>query len=212
MNFEPFVGDEYSNGFRHGLKLLLLGESHYQKDPPYDPAIHDLPAYTLPFTTRVVKEDFLGMTDGRSSFENKFIWGRLHRMLTGKEDPTKADAMDAWSRIAYGNYIQHFVGKDAKAQKRAWHWESGKKALPELLEQLAPDRVLVFGKTTWNYLNNTGDKWLSESWAVDGQKRGLWGLSSQDRLIPTTWIYHPSWGRDSVQKMRAVLNALMAFR
>jgi hypothetical protein len=204
MFFEPYEGLLYKDGFRNGRKLLVLGESHYIDG--YHPTKNNDPLVGAPFTKEVVERDFLQL--GRDSrYKSNSIEGRLHRLLTDSDEPGEQDARAAWSRIAYANYIQMFVGNSASARKRPIHWQSGDSALQGMLEFLAPDRVLIFGKNTWNHIHH--GRWLNESWESGGRIRGLWGFTVKDVTVPATWVMHPSWGRDSVTTMREVLAALI---
>ena len=209
MFFQPYEGSRYrcAEGFHDGLKLLVLGESHYVEG--YDPVKDSSPRACAPFTKEVV-EDFFLPIGSRPHYELNSIRGRLHRLLTGIDEPTEQQARDAWSKIAYANYIQKFVGDTALARKTSEHWRSGENALQGMLEYLAPDRVLIFGKATWNHIHH--GRWLIESWRAGGRNRGLWGFDVRGLTVPATWVMHPSWGRDDVSTMREVLTGLMADR
>lgn len=200
--FQPFEGSGYRQGFRDGLRLLVLAESHYV--PGLEPGSnwHD-PAYT----NEVVAD---GWTERPDAGYHYNFWGRLHRVLSGLDEPTEADARQAWSRIAYSNYIQMPVGPAASSRKTREHWKSGEAALPELLQKLEPDRVLILGKGTWNHIHL--GRWIDPAWSAASKDRGLWGLALGERLIPSTWVSHPSWGRESVPDMRRVLSGMIEFR
>lgn len=195
----PWKGASYARGFRNGLKLLVLGESQYvpnKKPWPDDPESY----------TRDVVKDFIKLGE-RGSYTWDFA-GKLHRILTGDDDPTEGQVKDAWNRVAYVNYIPEIVGSGASASKNVEHWEHGHQRLPYLLEDLKPDRVLILGRTTW--LRIRYGRWSTgcENWFVDGKQRGLWEFDIDGKQALSSWIYHPSRNLDSVEKARGVLHAL----
>lgn len=199
MYFIPFKGSAYDAGYRDGHKLLVLAESHYVRE------MTDTSGWPNPGYTCGAVED--GLAYRPATGYRLDFWGRLHRVLSGVDDPTEAQARAAWSRIAYSNYIQRPVGTQASSPKNAKHWQSGRDALPEILARTQPNRVLILGKGTWN--NVWLGQWLAPQWTTGAFDRGLWGLPVNQRLVPATWVMHPSWGREDVGTMRQVLGALM---
>lgn len=191
--FLPWRGQFYEDGYRDGKRLLILGESHYIADPA------DI---TPAFTQNVVAE-FLA-SNGHPY--RRDLFGRLHRMLTGTEDPTEAAARQAWARVAYANYIPVSVGTSARARKAAAHWSLATDVFPALLDELQPDRILVFGKATWNHINH--GEWIDRTWTAGGKVRGLWRIDTKSRPALATWISHPSW-IGNVSEMTAVLISLL---
>lgn len=202
MFFQPYVGQNYEHGFKRGRKLLLLGESHYH--PGYVPEKHDPPEFSGPYTQDVVEQALRPGCDyaGPSSF-----FGRLHRLLTGSEGPTEPIVREAWTRVAYANYVQAFVGDGAHAKKTNRHWQSGQEALPGLLDLLRPDRVLVLGKATWDALSY--GVWRDRSWQAGGVDRGLWALPFSGGEALATWVKHPSRAFETDAVRHSTLDGLL---
>jgi len=196
----PWEGAYYASGFRSGLKLLVLGESQYVPEGQAWPNRPE--TYTLE-----VVQDFIKL-DGRGSYTMDFA-GRLHRILTGSDDPTERQVKEAWGRIAYANYIPEIVGYGAIARKRSEHWQDGHQRLPELLDDLEPDRVLVLGRATWLHILHGRWSTHGEGWSIGGKQRGLWEFDVGGKVALSSWIYHPSRSMDSIQMARDVLDALI---
>jgi hypothetical protein len=211
--FKPFKGRDYEcPGFR-GKKVLLLGESHYI-GPEDDPSRFRDEKVVRDFTETTVRE-FWRHNNGDPYLARDFF-GRLHRVLSGSECPSAEEIEANWQKIAYSNSIQMFagrgaeapVGEGAAASKKVDHWKSGHTALPEIMETLKPYCVLVLGKTNWNHIRL--GRWHDPEWKSGGSRRGLWALPTGEGLFAlATWVMHPSWGRDSIQTMRQVLDDLL---
>lgn len=191
--FMPWRGQCYEEGFRNGKRLLILGESHYIKNP-----VDDMPTFT-----QQVVEEYL---DSEGHAYPRDVFGRLHRMLTGVEDPAEVTVRQAWSRVAYANYIPVSVGASPDAHKTVKHWMLAAEFFPMLIDELQPDRLLVFGKSTWNHINH--GKWVDPTWTAGGKVRGLWRIDTKSRSALATWIGHPSrFG--NVSEMISVLDSLL---
>lgn len=216
--FKPYVGDNYKKGFASGKKLLLLGESSFfpkNKDPARYLADKNMIA-------DYIDDDIREHWIEKKELGNCFV-GRLHRLLTDKDNPSIDENREAWDRVAFINYIPIFAGdgidqhsgRGADARKSARHWNLAAERLPCVLNELQPDRVLVLGKTVWNRISQPG-KYVEnqEGWCAcgDERKRGLWDFSANGQSPAlATWVYHPSWGRDSWERMRNVLDRLIEF-
>lgn len=204
--FVPYVGAHYWDGFRSELRLVIVGESHY--DPHGSNGDRD---YTRDTVERCIVED------GKPNLGR--FWGPLSMMLTGSERPTANAVRAAWNTIAYMNYIQCIVGASGQSPKSEDMWGTGEPALKDAIRILRPDRVLVLGSTNWGYI-----KWGS---AVAGSvraepsqrlDRALWRFPPVGEptasVAYATWVYHPSARSpypDSSRVMRSVLDQLFAF-
>jgi hypothetical protein len=206
--FLPFVGEQYTGGYQGQLKLLLLGESHYFPAKDRD-KVHDVIFATQ--YTRSFIADCCEPLDGMPHCKNDYS-GRLNRLVANQIAPTLKQIEAGWESVAYCNFIPHFVGEGASAKKRAIDWDCGEEWLPNELNKLEPDRILVLGKSVWNRLNCGGNR-RDEKWKSGGRMRGLWAIpksSGGDTIA--TWVFHPSRGRDSVEVMQEVLRDLLAYR
>jgi hypothetical protein len=124
VQFWPAVGREYKNS---GLKLLVLGESHYSWDG--------------------MPEDLHLITRRALEGKNRH---RFWKSIAGLFDRES----DFWDEVVFYNFIQHLVGNGPRQRPAKWMWTSERtvNGLKEVFRHQLPNRVLVLGKTTWQML------------------------------------------------------------
>ena len=131
LTFEPWIGDKYHDERLGGLKLLILGESHYGKEGEE----------TKVFTRQVVRS--LGQEHRHKFFTTtaKLVLG------LGSGYISNSKRADFWDRVAFSNYIQTFVAEEAEGRARPTKamWEEAQAALPLTIEKTSPDAMLVLG-------------------------------------------------------------------
>src|SRR6476469_5416062 len=87
-HFFPAVGRNYAHS-RFGLKLMLLGESHYAWDKmPSDES----------------QTSLVGIQQG---FDNRPFWKQLKGLFSGAGDQISED--DFWSHVLFYNYVQRLL-------------------------------------------------------------------------------------------------------
>lgn len=127
VTFQPYVGDKYYDS-HYGVRVMVLGESHYGDS--LDSASN--------FTQNVVIE--CAMKAGFPFFS------KLTNVLRGCPDyPTEEERKETWKHIAFYNYIQEFVGKDARIAPTAEMWKAAYAPFLEVVKILKPDVILVLG-------------------------------------------------------------------
>lgn len=201
IGFVPFVGEHYDKGIG-GAKVLLLGESHYisEKDKCKDAGS----SYT---------RCIFGECETETDTDKRKEWGRFFRRLDEivclSESPTGKGAADAWRHIAFANFIQNSVGSSASSRKGK-DWESGKCAFPILLGMLQPDVILVLGKMTFDRTPDLNGEKLGELQikALEPH-RSLWKMPHESGSALMSWVYHPSWNKDSQKNRIAVFEKLL---
>ncbi|MFT3879264.1 MAG: hypothetical protein QM703_06340 [Gemmatales bacterium] len=131
MFFMPFIGELYNTEGYGGLRLLILGESHYG---PKGSATPD-------YTVRMVQD--LAM---RRSYR---YFSSIQRLVMTLDAGTKLHTSIRkwfWSRVAFYNFIQEFVGDKPLDRPSKEMWRDAKPALFETLDYLKPNFILVTGK------------------------------------------------------------------
>lgn len=127
--FDPWIGKLYWAEGLFGVRVLVLGESHYG-DPGDE---------YLKFTQEVVRE---WATEKRLAFFTKaakLVLGRGAGIwLTDKE------RTNFWERVAFYNYVQSFLPA-ARYRPTQNMWDAAKKPFSQLLEELSPQVILVLG-------------------------------------------------------------------
>ena len=212
-SFVPFKGTHYEQGFDNGKKLLLLGESSFlhkgEKTEQY--------RADLELAKNYIWEDIRKEWITKTWPANTFI-GRLHRLVTYKDDPTIEQIQEAWNKVAFTNHIPIFAGEGidaesgegAAAAKESKHWKLGPNAVKEAMEELQPDCILVLGKANWNHIKD--GSWECQDWVSAGRSRGIWRIETgNSEPALATWVMHPSWGRDNVASMQNTLRDLLAY-
>lgn len=135
--FEPWIGSKYTKDNRFGIRVLVLGESHYG----------DESNTRSTFTTEVV--GWLAK-DVRHAFFTK-----VSKVLLGLDGKTWLDDEargEVWEHIAFYNFIQGFVSTDSRVRPSAEMWEAAKESFLEVVNKLTPQVVLVLGKELASHL------------------------------------------------------------
>ena len=131
IRFEPWVGKQYEEAELYGLRILLLGESHYNaKDQDST------------FTQRVVKK--CGQGDKRRRFFTITARFILNQGQGGKLSAAQRTAF--WEQVAFYNYVQELVGERPRQRPTPDMWKRSEDAYYQVLQDLEPDLVIVLGK------------------------------------------------------------------
>ncbi len=128
--FEPWIGSKYVAEGLDGLRLLIVGESHYGSGTE-----------SADFTRSIVQK-----------------WGRekRHRYFTtvaklvldrGSAYISDAERADFWDRVAFTNYVQSFVDESAESRARPTEemWEAAREPFRQTVRKADPDAILVTG-------------------------------------------------------------------
>ena len=128
VRLHPWIGGKYGRDSRFGMRLLVLGESHYGEDSEN---------WGVKFTQGVVRH--WGQT-ARSSF-----FTRISKVLLGItewiDDDTRADI---WEHIAFYNFVQTIL-PTARSAPTYRQWREAELPFRSVLEILNPDAVLILG-------------------------------------------------------------------
>ncbi len=138
--FRPWVGDNYQESAGvFGKRILALGESHYvdSSNPP-----EQLPELTI--------EAIKWQISGEKSYA---FFTKITNIFLGKEGTrTPEDKETFWHSVAFANFIQERVGGGPRERPSEEMWDKGRQAFPEMLSELRPHLVVVFGFELWNNL------------------------------------------------------------
>lgn len=172
-HFAPWIGHEYGKSSRWGLKLLILGESHYVGKPEHN----------TPRLTRIVVQ---GQMDGtrRNRFFTKIVG-----TLTGDSPVSLQARQDFWNSVAYYNYVQEPIADGPRKRPLPEHWSGAHAPFLSVLSRLKPDRVLVFGFALWENLpapmkTHTDDQILKPLYLYS---TGSGHVAIAGRLAHPTW-------------------------
>ena len=128
--FEPWVGAEYWNGGFKGVRLLILGESHYGDAGTEHPQ----------FTKDVVRQ--WGQQNRLAFFTKiaKLALGRAAGVWITNEERSAF-----WEQVAFYNFVQKFV-PEARHRPSPEMWDHACEPFQKVIETLKPHVILVLGQ------------------------------------------------------------------
>jgi hypothetical protein len=133
--FDPWVGQHYLTKGVSGVRVMVLGESHYGTAG----------TESAGFTQSVVRD--IGQQRRHRFFTTvqKLILGLGPGWLSPES------RAEFWETVAFYNFVQTFVGHEARMRPTEAMWQAGAKPFLQTLEELKPDFLLVLGKelTRW---------------------------------------------------------------
>jgi hypothetical protein len=131
--------NECSDMAYNGVRLLILGESHYDADPPAPDSVEE-----LQFTQAIVRDRHSCAGQRRNAF-----FPGIYRAVTGKDWSAGDRAVGAfWKQVYFANYLQEFLPGPGAAVPAAW-FRAAEEPFHDLLEQIQPEAVLVLGVRLW---------------------------------------------------------------
>ena len=140
MKAKPFyLPWEGSNYETYSPKVLILGESHYEREG----SDRDT------FTQEVIRSWAVGEHGTRKFFTT------IAKVLSGNLDKhmTKDEKAEFWNRVTFYNYIQEVVGKEPRDRPTETMWERAEQPFLQVIESLSPDIVVVLGGHLSHYIN-----------------------------------------------------------
>ena len=189
--FSPRIGKDYARGGIFGKKILALGESHYCGSGCADCGECGKHPECSDFTTNVVNW-CLDSSVEREGWMNTYL--KFERSLVGKET-TPLESRKIWDSIAFYNFLQVAMGGAREAGTNQ-QYRAAAEPFMQVLEELQPDVLIVWGVRLWNNLPNRN--WADGSKvAVDGYdvQNGYYTLPS-GKKVKVVCVYHPSVGYD----------------
>lgn len=175
--FKPFVGSSYSKGGIFGKKILVLGESHYcDESEVYENLTYDV---LQKYLHHEVNEGWMN------------TFKKFERALAGITT-SDADSQHIWDSLAFYNFLQVPMG-DSRIAGQPEDYKNAVEPFFEVLNQLQPDYMIVWGKRLWS--NLPYDNWTDgKSVIVDNYENpvGNYTLSNGHKVITTPVYHHPS--------------------
>lgn len=134
--FEPWIGADYEeNGFQ-GIRVLLLGESHFVGEGDPGPTI----------TQNVVRKYGI---EGRSQPFFTKVW----KTMSPDGGDSSEDREAFWHSVAFYNFIQEPVGEVARQKSPTPEmWQRAVEPFRSVIADLEPQAIVVLGKRLWRHL------------------------------------------------------------
>jgi hypothetical protein len=171
-HFLPWVGKNYQTSAASGVRLLILGESHYGK--PTD-------NYGPNFTSEVLGRHIT--TDTQLTF-----FTHVEHLVSGAPITDKRPREQFWDSVVFYNFVQTLLpegrrGRDPKL------WQEARAPFLKVLNEHRPHAVLVLGVQTWDSLSKEPFLFGSSSVCVEPPLR-RWDFESGLNTL-ATWTDHP---------------------
>jgi hypothetical protein len=161
--FAPWVGADYfGNGF-NGVRLLIVGESHYGEE--------DIS------TADVIREHAIEKSQ-REYFQ------KIQSIVTGECTSTRDSRCSFWNSVAFYNYVQALMPTASTAPTRL-QFRQSEPSFRTVLGTLAPDCLLATGYRLWDGMPALDVVHMGSSGF------GAY-LSSGGKSILSHYIMHPS--------------------
>lgn len=189
--FKPWVGTDYFTKGFNGKKVLVLGDSHY---------CGDCDTCGIEGSSVAEMGDCRNLTSGvvekLLSGNTNAYWVKTFRSfekaLSGKEELSLEESNALWNSVAFYNYIQSAKCSKASENYSRETYLKSDEIFQDVLKDLSPDYVIVWGRKVWNTL--TWDGWFDaripgyEDWKEVG------GYEINGKKVFFMMIYHPSRG------------------
>ena len=177
-NFVPWIGADYEAASLRGLRILVLGESHYRWG--LDP-IQERDA------TRLVMEDEITGAHAHS------FHSRVAKTVLGADSCTsREDQRRFWSGVAFYNYVQEFVGDRPGDRPSPAAWSTAAIALPCVLEALRPDFILACGRALYEHLKSVPNLTADPLYGADSLTRSRTIATGPNAHAIVGLVHHPA--------------------
>lgn len=172
-SFEPWL----SAGSFHGLRLLLVGESHYDPDPKSLDSSH---------TIQVVSDYGIGDASGRTK-----LFRNAYAAFTGDFDfSTLGGKATFWNSVSYCNYFQRAMWPPGEEPTDEDYRRSAE-PFDALLAHIRPDCFVVMSTRLWKGMKNKCSR-MAPIGSLNGDD--VFSFDVVGRGTPATHISHPSPG------------------
>ncbi|MDD9960765.1 MAG: hypothetical protein OXU70_01565 [Gammaproteobacteria bacterium] len=141
VGFHPWIGERYSGDNRFDVRVLVLGESHYDKKG------NEGPAYTKEVVRRATQLPRTGKGRRQRFFT---VAANVLRGKPGRID--NRDLAAVFQEIAFYNFIQTFAGDGPRGKPTFRQWVDAQEPLKIVLDALRPHAVLVLGLELGNHI------------------------------------------------------------
>jgi hypothetical protein len=135
--YEPWVGSRYRSQPYSQVRLLVVGESSYERG----------------FVSQRdhLRKDTQSIADGNSEVKYSNFWRFIQRSVTGDQNVTPTSQELFWNGVALVNLIQRPMS-DKYKRPTDMDFASGAGALAAYIDSLQPQCVIVYSAAAWSPL------------------------------------------------------------
>lgn len=202
VKFHPWVGDKYEYGIKGfdengiivygtkedpGKKILIVGESHYCAKK--EDAIPSITINTI--------GDLIDPNSEWEPYKNTYT--KFIKSFTGYTDDLEfEDKKKAWEHLSFYNYVQEaMIGP--RVSPTFGDFKNSEEAFGEVLNELKPDLIIVWGNRLYNNLPQGGKQ--LEDFTVQNEYGDdicieVWSYEIDNKYTPIIGVKHPSSGFD----------------
>lgn len=127
--FDPWVGARYRTDGVSGMRVLILGESHYG----------DVGTESRSFTIEVVRKWGQEKRLRFFTLTQKLVLGRGPGWVSSEE------RAEFWERVAFYNFVQCFTGPGPRYRPMEAMWHAAAQPFLDTLVELEPHLLVVLG-------------------------------------------------------------------
>lgn len=166
-----------------GVRLLVLGESHYE-EVSEEREFRDVDAEPTHTHEMVIR------WGSRPEEGRQVFFANLYTVLSGKPWAPDDPELEAfWNSIFFYNYVQKLVPGGARHAPSASMWTDAEKPFRAVLEEINPDAVLVLGQRLWD---NMAKQDQDLGYHSDGLGLICGYQLKGGRVVPAAHTKHPS--------------------
>lgn len=162
IRYKPRKGKNYDSGGMFGLKLMILGESHYEWKPG---------ALTSNISDELINENIKGARSHR-------FYTNVFQAVTGqsKRSAGLPAVKEFWESVLFYNYVQVPVGEKPRKSPSTAMWKDSKPAVVQTVQKYEPDAILALGIRLWRRLKHLEivDRLAGETGRFAGQSTDCW--------------------------------------
>jgi len=144
--FNPWVGANYQTGGAIGIRILILGESHYGTRGRES-------SDTTPKLIRRLGQDC------RFAFYTK-----VQKLIQNRTDyVTDDERRSFWDDVAFYNFIQRFPGDGPRIRPTEKMWAHAPDAYLQTVRELKPELIIIMGRELQSHVPYIETKMQSDN-------------------------------------------------
>jgi hypothetical protein len=201
--FYPHVGKNYETKGFNGLKLLILGESHYCGDECE--VCGKLPDNECSKFTEEVLNRYFDYKKGNVPHENWMTTFTRFTNVLLEEQADNVTVLDFWDSVIFYNYVQSST-KGPRIPPTSRQFDESKDAFIEVLENYKPHLILVWGNRLWENLPDTG-LWGKEN-ILNNENDHFYYYEVGNKRIPAYRVCHPSTHHFNYESSKCLKEAM----